>query len=565
MYVTIDLRGEILLNKTYEELKEIVLELIKNEENECVEFKRAENDFDIDKLGKYFSAIGNEATLKNKQYGWIVFGIDDKTHEFINTKYCYDDNFNNVKKQISDNTTDNITFIEVYSIKIDENRVVMFQVPAASGTPINWKGFPYGRNGESLVPLALNKIEQIKATANYDWSRVIIDGATIDNLDIEAIIMARTQFKRKYKGTPIANEIDSLSDVDFLNKAKVTIDGKITYAAMLLLGKNDDDYLMNGYNARMTWKLYDEINVIDYEHFGIPFIINVEKMKNKIRNLRYRYMVNENTLFPNEVDQYDNYILRELINNCIVHQDYRLKGIINVMEFKDKLIITNEGNFIPQKIENVLKDGYSSPYYRNQFLASAMVNLNMIDTVGSGIRRIYNIQKKKYFPLPDYDLSEGTRVKVTLYGKIIDENYSKILFEKTNLDIDKVILLDRVQKSFSITKEQSDYLKKDDLIEGRYPNIYISSDIAKITNKKVDYIENTGLDNAYYMDYIITYIKKFGSASRQGINDLIKPKLPSNLSSAQLDNKVRYLLGKLREEGKIVNIGTDKTPKWIIK
>lgn len=334
---------------------------------------------------------------------------------------------------------------------------------------------------------------------------------------------------------------------------------------MLLLGKNDDDYLMNGYNARMTWKLYDEINVIDYEHFGIPFIINVEKMKNKIRNLRYRYMVNENTLFPNEVDQYDNYILRELINNCIVHQDYRLKGIINVMEFKDKLIITNEGNFIPQKIENVLKDGYSSPYYRNQFLASAMVNLNMIDTVGSGIRRIYNIQKKKYFPLPDYDLSEGTRVKVTLYGKIIDENYSKILFEKTNLDIDKVILLDRVQKSFSITKEQSDYLKKDDLIEGRYPNIYISSDIAKITNKKVDYIENTGLDNAYYMDYIITYIKKFGSASRQEINDLIKPKLPSNLSSAQLDNKVRYLLGKLREEGKIVNIGTDKTPKWIIK
>lgn len=553
------------MNKTYEELKDIVLELIKNEENECVEFKCAKNDFDIDKLGKYFSAIGNEATLKNKQYGWIIFGIDDKTHEFINTKYHYDDNFNSVKKQVSDNTTDNITFIEVYSITIDENRIVMFQVPAASGTPINWKGFPYGRNGESLVPLVPNKIEQIKATANYDWSRGIVEGATIDNLDIEAIKMARTQFKRKYKGTPIANEIDSLSDIDFLNKAKVTIDGKITYAAMLLLGKNDDDYLMNGYNARMTWKLYDEINVIDYEHFGIPFIINVEKLKNKIRNLRYRYMVNENTLFPNEVDQYDNYILRELINNCIVHQDYRLKGIINVMEFKDKLIITNEGNFIPQKIENVLKDGYSSPYYRNQFLASAMVNLNMIDTVGSGIRRIYNIQKEKYFPLPDYDLSEDNRVKVTLYGKIIDENYSKILFEKTNLDIDKVILLDRVQKSYSITKEQSDYLKKDDLIEGRYPNIYISSDIAKITNKKVDYIENKGLDNTYYMDYIITYIKKFGSASRQEINDLIKPKLPSNLSSVQLDNKVRYLLGKLREEGKIVNIGTDKTPKWVIK
>lgn len=202
------------------------------------------------------------------------------------------------------------------------------------------------------------EIDQIKATANYDWSRQIIEKATIDNLDNEAIKMAREQFKIKYKGREFANEIDHMSDIDFLNKAKVTLNGKITYAAMLLLGKNDDDYLLDDYIARMTWKLYDEKNVIDYEHFGIPFIINVEKLREKIRNLRYRYMVNDNTLFPHEVDQYDNFILRELINNCIVHQDYRLRGIINVMEFKDKLVITNEGSFIPQTVENVLKDGF---------------------------------------------------------------------------------------------------------------------------------------------------------------------------------------------------------------
>lgn len=543
----------ILLSKSFDELKLILTELIKNGENECVEFKSAKNNFDIDKLGKYFSAIGNEATLKNKQYGWIIFGIDDKTREFTNTKYCFDDNFNSIKKQISDNTTDNITFIDVYPITIDDNRVIMFQVPAASGTPINWKGFPYGRVGESIQPLALNKIEQIKATANYDWSRQIIEEASIDNLDPTAITMARNQFKIKYKGTPVASEIDDLSDIDFLNKAKVTIDGKITYTAMLLLGKNDDDYLMNGYNARMTWKLYDEVNVIDYEHFGIPFIINVEKLKNKIRNLRYRYMVNENTLFPYEVDQYDNYILRELIHNCIAHQDYRLKGIINVMEFRDKLIITNEGNFIPQKVENVLKDGYSSPYYRNQFLANAMVNLNMIDTVGSGIRRIFNIQKEKFFPMPDYDLSEGNRVKVTLYGKIIDENYSKILFERTNLDIEKVILLDRVQKKYSITKEQSDYLKKDNLIEGRYPNIYISSDIAKVTDEKEKYIYNSGLENDFYKELIIKYISEYGKASRKEIINLLKDKLPSSLDEKNKVNRTRYLIDSLKKEGRIYN------------
>ena len=551
--------------KNTDELNKILDELLLNPENECVEFKKAENNFDIDSLGKYFSALGNEANLKNKQYSWIIFGVDDKTHKLTNTNFYSDNNFNKVKKQISDNTTDNIGFIEIYEFTRDNNRVIMFQVPAASGTPINWKGFPYGRNGESIAPLTANKIEQIKATANYDWSRQVIEDATIDNLDKDAIIVAREQFKVKYKGKSISDEIDNLSDIDFLNKAKLTLNNKITMACMLLLGKNDDDYLMNGYTPKMTWKLYDDFNVIDYEHFGIPFIINVEKLKSKIRNLRYRYMVNDNTLFPNEVDQYDNYILRELINNCIVHQNYKLHGNINVMEFKDKLIITNEGNFIPETIENVLKDGFSSPYYRNQFLANAMVNLNMIDTVGSGIRRIYNIQKERYFPMPDYDLSEDNRVKVTLYGKIIDEKYSKILFEKTNLDIDKVMLLDRVQKGFEITKEQSDYLRKDNLIEGRYPSVYISSDIAKITGNKEEYVYNSGLENDFYKEIIMKYLNEYGSASRKEIIALLNDKLPNSLDNKNKISRVRYLLDILKKEGKIYNDAKSGGSCWKVK
>lgn len=551
--------------KNIDELNKILDELLLNTENECVEFKKAENNFDIDILGKYFSALGNEATLKNKQYSWIVFGIDDKTHKLTNTNFYSDNNFNKVKKQITDNTTDNIGFIEIYEFMRNGKRVIMFQVPAASGTPINWKGFPYGRNGESIAPLTSNKIEQIKATANYDWSRQVIEGATIDNLDRDAIRVAREQFKSKYKGKSIANEVDNLSDIDFLNKVKLTLNSKITMACMLLLGKNEDDYLMNGYTPKMTWKLYDDFNVIDYEHFGIPFIVNVENLKSKIRNLRYRYMVNDNTLFPNEVDQYDNYILRELINNCIVHQDYKLRGNINVMEYKDKLIITNEGNFIPETIENVLKDGFSSPYYRNQFLANAMVNLNMIDTVGSGIRRVYDIQKKKFFPMPDYDLSNDNRVIVTLYGKIIDEKYSKILFEKTNLDIDKVMLLDKVQKGFEITKKQSDYLRKENLIEGRYPNIYISSDIAKITGEKKDYMYNSGLENEFYMKMIIKYLENYGSASRKEIFALLNDKLSKSLDNKNKISRVRYLLDTLKKNGKIYNDAKSGGSCWKIK
>ena len=551
--------------KNTEELIDILLEMLKNPENEYVEFKKAKNNFDIDKLGKYFSAMSNEATLKDKQYGWIIFGIDDKTHNIEGTNYCFNNDFNDIKKQISDNTTDNVSFIEIYPLIYQGSRLIMFQVPAAIGTPMNWKGFPYGRTGESLVPLDARKIEQIKATANFDWTRKVIEKATIDDLDSKAISVAREQFKIKNQGKDIANEIDKLTDIEFLNKAKVTINGKITKTAMLLLGKNENDYLIEDYTPKITWKLYDDNNVIDYEHFGIPFILNVEKVREKIRNLRYRYMVGENTLFPKEVDKYDNYTLRELLNNAIVHQDYKVNGPINVMEFKDKLVISNQGYFIPKSIENVLKDGFSSPYYRNPFLATAMVNLNMIDTVGSGIRRVFNNQKSRFFPMPDYDLSESNSVKVTLYGKIIDENYTRILFEKTDLSIDKVILLDRVQKGYNISKEQSDYLKKDKLIEGRFPRIYISSNIAQIVDDKVNYIDNKGLDNTYYRDYIVNYLKEFKKATRQEINQFIYPKLPSTFSEEDKNKRVKYLLTTLRKQNIIVNNGSDTKPIWVLK
>ena len=167
--------------------------------------------------------------------------------------------------------------------------------------------------------------------------------------------------------------------------------------------------------------------------------------------------------------------------------------------------------------------------------------------------------------MPDYDLSEDNRVKVTLYGKIIDENYSKILFEKTNLDIDKVMLLDRVQKSHSITKEQSDYLRKDNLIEGRYPNIYISSDIAKITDEKEKYIYNTGLENEFYKSLIVKYINEYGQASRKEIINLLKDKLPSSLNEKNKVSRTRYLIDTLKKEGKIYNDGKSGLSCWKLK
>lgn len=108
---------------------------------------------------------------------------------------------------------------------------------------------------------------------------------------------------------------------------------------------------------------------------------------------------------------YDAKVIKELLNNCIVHSDYRLRGKINVEEFEDRLVFINEGSFIPETIEAALTNGYKAPYYRNSFLGTAMVNLYMIDTNSMGIQRIYNIQREKY------------------------ENYSQLLYTNDALDL----------------------------------------------------------------------------------------------------------------------------------
>ena len=551
-----------------EEIKNVLLSLIENNENEYVEYKEAKNNFDFNELGRYFSALSNGANLLNKQYAWLVFGIHDKTHEFVNTNYRRDGNLNGLKKEITQSTNDNMTFLDIYDFEIDGNRVVMFKIPAAIGVPTTWKGIAYDRNDESLVPLNDAKRNIILSTVNIDWSRQIVDGLTVDDLDKNAILKAREQFKKKNENKSIAEEIDNMDDISFLNKAKVLLNGKVTRAAWLLLGKEDTNTYVENYIPTITWKLQEGTSIIDYEHFTIPFIITMEKASEKIRNLRYRYIPSQTSLFPNEVDKYDINILRELLNNAIAHQDYRRAGRVNILEMKDKIMILNEGNFIPKTVDTlIINEGYVPPYYRNPFLAQAMVNLNMIDTAGMGIRRSFEKLRERFFPMPDYDLTEENRVKVTIYGKIIDEKYSKLLLENTDLSLVEVMLLDRVQKNVVITKEQSDLLRKNKLIEGRYPHLYVSKEISEITNDKARYIKNRGLSNDMYKEKILQYIKTYGKATRKEINELLIDQMPDVLSLEEKERRVKYLLVEClsKKENKIETKGSGKSSYWILK
>lgn len=317
-------------------------------ENELVEFKEARTNFDLGKLGKYFSALSNEANLKGKPSAWLVFGVDDDRN-VVGTRYRdRGRELQSLKKEIADKVMPRQTFLDIHTVNHPKGRVLLFEIsPAPQGIPVAWAGHFYGRDHESLVALSLEELERIRnQNRTADWSASICHDATLADLDAGAIALAREEYAKKHR--KLAGQMDSWNNETFLNKAKVTIKGRITRTAILLLGKSESSHFLNPATATTTWILKDRDGIEkDYEHFSCPLLVNADQVYKKIRNLKYRYMA-EGSLFPEEVDQYDPFVIREPLNNAIAHQDYELGGKVSVIEFEDgRLCFSNSGSFIP--------------------------------------------------------------------------------------------------------------------------------------------------------------------------------------------------------------------------
>lgn len=549
---------------TDNQLKEKIVQMIDDFESEVVEFKEAKSNYSFNDIGKYFSALSNEANIRGFQEAWLIFGISNDK-KFVGTEFRKQGSLQNLKKELVNGTNERLTFMEIYELTMERCRVVAFQIPPAiRGIPTTWQGAAYAREHESVCPLPMNKVDLIRSQIGMDWSKEIVEEASMDDLDSEAVARARELFSKRQSDRKKAQEIlNKLSDIEVLNKAGITIKGKITRTALLLLGNSESAHYFDGFIPRITWTLYNADNSVKtYEHFDMPMLLAVDKVYSRIRNIKYRYIAGQQTLFPDEVDQYEPELIKEIINNCIAHQDYRLRGKINVEEFEDKLVFINEGAFIPETIEQALEPGYKPPYYRNVFLCIAMVNLYMIDTNSMGIPMMYQIQRDKCFPLPTYDLNTINRVKVTVYGKILDKNYTQLLYSDTDLNMRTVFLLDQVQKHEVISKESFKNLKKRGLVEGRYPNIFVSFKVADIVGQKAEYVRNKGLDDDICKQLIIKALESMGEASKQELMEVLEKVLPEVLSDEQKSKKVSNLLQAMKRENIIMAKGTNRYAKW---
>lgn len=549
-------------------------------ETEWLEFKEAKNSFDTDALGRYVSALSNEANLHGREAGWLIFGVKNKIDSVTGARPVVGSlhaataaDLNDLKLQIYNHTSPSVGLSDPVVVDHPDSapgsRVLMWRIPAtAPGMPVAWKGHYYGRSGESLGALPLNKLDALRAqSVMQDWSAVL---ATDDWswLDPAALELAQEFYKRRHATHSQAlSALQHKSVSDWLHGLRLAVNGKLTRAALVLLGKPAAATCLGGPTPRLTWVLTDHTGTIQtHQHFDLPLVMAIDQLVAKLRIIEVSLLPPRQTA-PLNLPNYDDWVIREALHNCIAHQDYAQGGRVRVTEAPDSLTFFNLGSFLPGTVERVLGSRQPEQRYRNACLANAMVELDLMETLNSGLPKMFRLQKERFFPLPDFEFGHSPdSVSVRIYGKTLDEKYVHALMSSTELSLEDAILLDRVQKGQPLATEQVKRLRARNLVGGRGAKIFISAQVADATNTRSEYTRNKGLDDHYYKTLILQHIRQFKSASVLEVRSLLLDKLPDSLTPVQKQAKIKNLLTALRMSGldgqKIVATHQGKGGRW---
>ena len=523
----------IYISMTELELQQYLLREYPQENARCEwkEFKNLKNSFCGDEKNDVISYV---SAIANMDGGDLVIGVHDKTLEIVGT-----DTYNYDKQKAILRLTERCVNLSTEDLYIDEfitddtnRKVWVIHIPKhLPKRPVFAHNKAWQRIEDSLVEMTTERMSTIldePIFSETDWSAQIVSDATIDDLDEVAIAKARMMFKKVHSRIPEA-EVNAWTVETFLSRCGIMKNGGITRAAIILLGKYESAFKLRPAVVQVTWTRRDEKqDVVDYEHFTVPFILTVDEILSKIENLTMREMPG-GTLFPDTMKQYDDYTIREALHNCIAHQDYTMQQRINFVENPTYLYYSNAGSFIPGTLENALTNEEPQAYFRNECLCRAMVDFNMIDTVSRGIKKMFNEQWRRHFPMPDYEIdAKNRKVSVRIYGNEINKQYTNLLKTNDSLTLWDCISLDAVQKGRTIHEDVAQNLLNRGLIEGEAPNYTISLGIAKATNQLQGYTKQKGLDKEKMKQMILQYLKNAGTdgAKRDSIYEYIKDVMP---------------------------------------
>ena len=528
-----------------------IAKLLSAKEGENIEFKEAKNRFDFEELTQYACAIANVGG------GKIVLGITDKRPRQVVGSQAFDQP-ERTRKKLMDHLRVKVDFEEEFE---DGKRILIFTVASRPiGIPLLFKGVAYWRDGDVLTTMPIEEMRRIYEEAGHDFSADICQGATIADLDENAI----EEFRKRWAKKSQNQRILTLPKRQLLNDCGAVDDDKVTYAALVLFG-----------SAKALTKYLAQAEVIfEYrsseasgpaaqrEEFRDAFFNIQDRIWNLI-NLRNDKQHYQDGLFIFDIATFNEGSTREALLNAISHRNYQMAGSVFIRQYRDRLTITSPGGFPPGITpENAI----DKQCPRNRRIAEILALCGLIERSGQGMNLMFENSIKEAKALPSFDGTDDYEVKLTLHGVVLDQGMLRLINRIGTETLDSFstqdfLVLNAIGNDEKISRSlmtRTKRLEDIGLVEkaGRGKYIFSRRYYAS-AGKSGEYTRKRGLDRDTNKELLLKHISRSGNFGAP-ISEL-QQVLPA-LSRGQ----IKTLLNCLREERKIELSGARRGARWFM-
>lgn len=527
-------------------------EWMEGKEDEHLEFKEAKNRFDFEELVKYCAAIANEGG------GKLILGVTNKRPRRVVDCRAFE-SLERTKAGLTERL--HLRF-EIDEIEHPDGRVLVFHVPSRPiGMPIQYRGSYWMRAGEGLVPMTPDRLKRIFDEAGPDFSAEICAHAALSDIDPTAIQRFRAMWQRKS-----GNEaLDKVTDERLLADAELVVDGRLTYAALILLGTRQalGKYLAQAEVIFEYRSSEASIPSQQRKEYRQGFFLFDEDLWNTI-NLRNDIQHYQDGLFIWDISTFNEMVIREAILNAVSHRDYRLGGSIFVRQFPRKIEIISPGGFPPGiTTENILWKQFP----RNRRVAEIFAKCGFVERSGQGVNRMFEVCIKESKPRPDFRGTDEYQVSVTFQGEIQDSRFLRFLEQigkemLASFTTQDLLVLDLIKREEPVPKELRDrlaLLRDREIIEvisrGKGTRYILSRRFYGFLGKRGVYTRKRGLDKETNKALLFKHIQDFQKdGSRLKELTQVLPQLTQN--------QIQKLLVELKKEGRIRCIGRTNGARW---
>jgi ATP-dependent DNA helicase RecG len=366
-----------------------------------LEFKTASNNYHFEELVDYSVALANEGG------GAIILGVTDRRpRQIVGTAAFAEPG--RTEAGLHQRLGHRIPVEEFFH---EGKRVLIVHVPSRlPGTAWQHKGRFLKRAGDELTAYGDAELRTIFAETGPDFSAEIHPAATLADLDQAAVADFRNRWARKAANPRIATWDDRRTLAD----AEVLIEGRPTYAALILFGTRTalGRYLAQAeivFEYRSSEASGPAANRAEYRE-GFFLCHNALWQKINLRNDLQSY---QDGLFRYDIPTFDETAVREALLNAVAHRDYRLGGSVFVRQFIRRLELVSPGGFPPGiTTENIVDQ--QNP--RNRRLAEALAKCGLIERSGQGMNLMVERAIRQSKALPSFAGTAAHEVRLTAGG-----------------------------------------------------------------------------------------------------------------------------------------------------